>query len=168
VQAPAVSGETRSLAFKDQISAIFDDRARIAAGGKPGKVPCIADDLEAAKSGSAAVLFPDLHAYESFDGIHECGGQWENWVTQQTQLHMLEFEAQAMIHRISPTPLLMVIPGNDVTVRTSCQLQAFGKAQEPKELFFLEGAGHFHIYRGEYFERNIAVQIDFLNRKLRG
>ncbi|KAE8395652.1 Alpha/Beta hydrolase protein [Aspergillus alliaceus] len=168
VQAPAVSGETRSLAFKDQIPAIFEDRARIAAGGERGKIPCIADDLEEAKSGLAAVLFPDMHAYESFDGIYECGGQWENWVTQQTQLHMLKFEAQAMIHRISPTPLLMVIPGNDVTVRTSSQLQAFDKAQEPKELLFLEGAGHFDIYRGEYFERNIAVQIDFLHRKLQG
>lgn len=167
VQAPAVSGETRSLAFRDQIPALFDDRARIAAGGEPGKTPCIAGDLEEAKSGSAAVLFPDLHAYDSFEGIDVCGGRWENWVTQQTQLYMLEFEAQAMIHRISPTPLLMVIPGNDVTVLTSSQLQAFRKAQEPKELFFLEGAGHFDIYRGEYFERNITVQIDFLNRKLR-
>lgn len=166
VQAPAVSGESRSLAFKDRIPALFQDRARVATGGERGRVPCIALSHEDAKSGTAAVLFPDLHAYESFEGIYACGGRWENWVTEQTQLYMLEFEAQAMIHRVSPTPLLMVIPGNDVTVRTSSQLQAFGKALEPKQMLFLDGAGHFDIYRGAYFEKSIAVQIDFLRRHL--
>ncbi|KAJ5126430.1 Alpha/Beta hydrolase protein [Penicillium atrosanguineum] len=166
VQAPAVSGEARSLAFKDRIPALFQDRAHVVAGGERGRVPCIAHSQEEAKLGSASVLFPDLHAYESFDGVYECGGRWENWVTKQTQLHMLEFEAQAMIHRVSPTPLLMVIPGNDFTVRTSSQLQAFGKAREPKQMLFLDGAGHFDIYRGDYFEKNIAVQIEFLRKYL--
>ncbi|KAL6228972.1 hypothetical protein BDW75DRAFT_250306 [Aspergillus navahoensis] len=166
VQCPAVSGETRSLAFQDRIPALFADRARIAAGEPRGRVPCIAPDRETAKIGSAPVLFPDLHAYDALEGIDKCGGTWENWVTEQTQLHMLEFEAQAMIHRIAPTPLLMVVPGNDVTVQTSSQLAAFGKAREPKELVFLDKAGHFDIYRGEYFERNIAAQIKFLKAHL--
>lgn len=165
-QCPAVSGETRSLAFKDRIPALFEDRSRIADGGPRGRVPCIAPDFESARTGSAPVMFPDLHAYESFGGINECGGQWENWVTQQTQLYMLDFEAQSMIHRIAPTPLLMVVPGNDRTVLTSSQLAAFGKAKEPKELLMIEGAGHFDIYRGEFFERNIAAQIKFLRSKL--
>lgn len=60
----------------------------------------------------------------------------------------------------------MVIPGNDVTVRTSSQLRAFGKAREPKQMLFLDGAGHFDIYRGDYFEKNIAAQIDFLRKYL--
>jgi hypothetical protein len=163
VQCPAVSGETRSLAFQDRIPSLFADRARIVAGEKPARVACISPDPEAAKAGTAPVLFPDLHAYRSFEGIHDCGGLWENWVTQQTQLHMLEFEAQSMIHRIAPTPLLMVILGNDRTVLTSSQLTAFGKAREPKQLVYLEAAGHFDIYRGEFFERNITAQIEFLN-----
>jgi fermentation-respiration switch protein FrsA (DUF1100 family) len=168
VQCPAVSGETRSLAFQDRIPTLFADRAQIAQGEPRGRVPCIASDLESAKAGSAPVLFPDLHAYRSFDGIHECGGRWDNWVTQQTQLHMLEFEAQSMIHRIAPTPLLMVVPGNDRTVLTSSQLVAFGKAKSPKQLVFLEGAGHFDVYRGDFFERNIAAQIGFLRSEVGG
>ncbi|KAJ6780699.1 hypothetical protein PWT90_09069 [Aphanocladium album] len=166
IQCPANSGEQRSLAFQDRIPQLFEDRARIAAGEPRGRVPCIAPDLESAQTGSAPVLFPDLHAYQSFDGIHECGGKWENWVTQQTQLNMLEFEGHAMIHRIAPTPLLMVIPGNDKTVTTSSQLVAFGKAREPKQMLFLENAGHFDVYRGEIFERNIKAQIDFLKAHL--
>lgn len=152
--------------LKDRIPALFADWARIAAGEPRGRVPCIAPDLESAKRGSAPALFPDLHAYESSNGINECGGPWQNWVTEQTQLHMLEFEAQTMIHRIAPTPLLMVVPGNDVTVRTSSQLAAFGKAREPKELVFLDKAGHFDVYRGECFKGNIAAQIEFLKAHL--
>lgn len=166
VQCPSVSGEKRSIAFKDRIPALFEDRARITDGGTRGTVPCIAPDLESAKAGTAAVLFPDLHAYQSFGGILECGGRWENWVTEQTQPHMLEFEFQPMIHRIAPTPLLMVVPGNDKTVLTSSQVVAFGKAQEPKKLLYLDGAGHFDIYLGDYFERNIVVQINFLKTQL--
>jgi cephalosporin-C deacetylase-like acetyl esterase len=166
VQCPAVSGETRSLAFKDRIPALFDDRAHIVAGGERGRVPQIAPDLESAKRGDAAVMFPDLHAYQSMKGITELGARWENYITEQTQLHMLLFEGQAMIHRISPTPLLMVVPDSDVTVRTSAQLAAYEKAKEPKELLLLEGCGHFDVYTGQAFEKNIRVQIDFLKRKL--
>lgn len=39
VQCPAVSGETRSLAFKDRIPALFADRAQIVAGEPRGRVP---------------------------------------------------------------------------------------------------------------------------------
>ena len=112
------------------------------------------------------MMFPDLHAYQAMEGIPSLGARWENYLTEQTQLHMLLFEGQAMIHRISPTPLLMVVPGMDVTVKTSAQLAAFEKAREPKELLYLEGYGHFDIYMGEAFERNIRGQIGFLRRKL--
>jgi hypothetical protein len=154
--------ERRDLWHSRIASSLFADRARIVAGEEPTRVACIATDLEAAKAETAPVSFPDLHAYRSFEGIHDCGGLCENWVTQQNQLHMLEFEAQSMIHRIAPTPLLMVVPGNDRTVLTLSQLIAFGKAREPKQLVYLEAAGHFDIYRGDFSERNIEAQIEFL------
>jgi len=83
-------------------------------------------------------------------------------MTQQTQLHMLEFEPQSMTRRIAPTPLLMVVPGNDHTVLRPSQLISFGKAREPRQLVYLEAAGHFDVYTGDFFERNIAAQIKFL------
>lgn len=162
VQAPAVSGETRSLAFKDRIPVLLAERAHIIAGAEPEKVPLISDSLEAAKAGMAKVMFPGVHAYEQMQGISNCGARWDNYVTTQTQLHMLEFEGQAMIHRISPTPLLMVIPGNDILVTTASQLATFTKAREPKQLLYLDGAGHFDIYTGEWFKKNITVQLEFL------
>jgi fermentation-respiration switch protein FrsA (DUF1100 family) len=166
VQCPSVSGETRSLAFKDRIPALFEDRRRIVEGRERGRVAMIAPDRTSAATGKASVMFPDLHAYEHMHTIPELGAKWENYLTEQTQLHMLLFEAQAVIHRISPTPLLMVIPGSDMTVKTASQLAAFEKAKEPKEILYLEGAGHFDVYSGDYFEQNIAAQIEFLKKHL--
>lgn len=164
VQAPAVSGETRSAAFAEQIPLVLEDRARIAAGQAARRVPVIASNREAAVARSEKVMFPGVYEYDETQEQRKSGGQWENYVTSQTQLHMLEFEAQAMIHRVSPTPLLMVVPGKDVLVTTSSQLAAFGKAREPKQLVYLDDAGHFEIYTGDAFDRNIKAQLEFLSR----
>ncbi|KAI9036911.1 alpha/beta hydrolase [Aspergillus affinis] len=166
VQCPAVSAETRSLAFNDSIPGILNERARITAGSEPERVPLIAETLEAARSGNNTALFPGVHAYEHVRGLYDCGGRWENYVTVQTQLNMLAFEGPGLAHRISPTPLLMVVPGNDILVTTASQMAAYEKAREPKQLLYMDGAGHFDIYTGNWFEENIKVQIEFLGKWL--
>ncbi|UPK96810.1 hypothetical protein LCI18_007745 [Fusarium solani-melongenae] len=157
VQAPAVSGETRSLAFRHRIPELLEDRKRIVSDlGIPSADPSKTD-----------AMFPTKDAYNILIEQEKSGSRWENSVTSQTQLHMLSFEAQAMIHRISPTPLLFVIPGNDILVSTSSQMDAFNKAREPKRLHYLEGCGHFDIYLGDYFKDNIKAQIQFLERYIK-
>ncbi len=64
VQCPSVSGETRSLAFKDRIPALFEDRRRIVEGQERGRVAMIAPDRTSAATGQAPVMFPDIHAYD--------------------------------------------------------------------------------------------------------
>ena len=109
-------------------------------------------------------MFPTKDASDILIEQENCGSQWENYITPQTQLHMLSFEAQAMFHRISPTPLLLVIPGNDVLVITSSEMDAFNKAQESRQLHYLKECGHFDMYLGDYFQDNIKAQIQFLER----
>ncbi|KIL85459.1 hypothetical protein FAVG1_11417 [Fusarium avenaceum] len=164
IQCPAVSGETRSLAFKDRIPTLLEDRGRITSGLDPPTVPLIAADRESSDPTTTNAMFPTKDAYDTLSLQKTCGSRWENYITSQTQLHMLSFEGQSMIHRVSPTPLLFVVPGNDVLVTTASQMNAFDKAREPKELLYLDGCGHFDLYRGDYFEKNIKVQIDFLDR----
>ncbi|RAK90882.1 alpha/beta superfamily hydrolase [Aspergillus costaricaensis CBS 115574] len=165
-QCPAVSGETRSLAFKDRISSILKERSRITAGLKPERIPLIAESLEGAESGNTTAMFHGVHAFETVRGSYNCGGLWENSVTVQIRLNMLEFEGKGMLHRISPTPLLMVVPGNDVLVTTASQLAAYENARKPKQLFYIDGAGHFDIYTGDWFEQNIKGQIEFVKEWL--
>lgn len=106
IQAPAVSGETRSLAFRHRIPRLLRDRKRITSDLGHSTVPLIAPDRESADPSKTDAMFPTKDAYDILIEQENCGSQWENYVTSQTQLHMLSFEAQAMIHRISPTPLL--------------------------------------------------------------
>jgi fermentation-respiration switch protein FrsA (DUF1100 family) len=154
------------LAFKDRIPGILKERARITAGLEPERVPLIAENLKVAQSGTTTAMFPGVHAYEQVRGSYDCGGRWENSVTVQTQLNMLAFEGQGMVHRISPTPLLMVVPGNDILVTTASQMATYEKAREPKQLLYIDGAGHFDIYTGDWFEQNIKGQIEFLGKWL--
>ncbi|KAG7420068.1 hypothetical protein ACKAV7_003960 [Fusarium commune] len=164
VQCPAVSGEVRSLAFKDRIPTLLEDRRQITSGLDPPTVPLIAADRESSDPAKTNAMFPTKDAYDLLTLQRTCGSRWENYITSQTQLHMLSFEAQSMIHRLSPTPLLFVVPGNDILVRTASQMDAFNKAREPKQLLYLDGCGHFDLYTGEYYKENIKVQIEFLDR----
>ncbi|KAF5721534.1 alpha beta hydrolase superfamily hydrolase [Fusarium globosum] len=167
IQCPAVSGETRSIAFKDRIPTLLEDRRQITSGSEPPTIPLVAADRESADPAKTNAMFPTKDAYDVINLQNDCGSRWGNFITSQTQLHMLLFEGQAMIHRISPTPLLFVVPGNDVLVKTEYQMDAFNKASEPKQLLYLDGCGHFDLYVGGYFKQNIKAQIEFLDRHVK-
>ncbi|PIA99291.1 hypothetical protein CB0940_03556 [Cercospora beticola] len=165
VQCSGIAGHYFPKSFKDLLPGVLNNRAKNTPSNQ-SRIPVVAADRESAKTGTAPALFNSLDAYDNYTEIYSTGGKWENWVTEQTLLHMWELDAEAMMHRISPTPFLMVIPSNDTLVTTDSQLTAYGKAKEPKQMVWIEGAGHFDIYKGEFFERNIKAQIEFLRKNL--
>lgn len=71
----------------------------------------------------------------------------------------------AMIHLISPTPLLLTVLLNDVLTPPDIALEAYNNAREPKQLQLLQG-GHFDAYHGPTFETNVATQAEFLKKWL--
>lgn len=72
-----------------------------------------------------------------------------------------------MVHRISPTPLLMTVAENDVVCPTDIALEAYERAREPKELHIIPG-GHFDAYTGFNFQVNADRQVEFLRKTLCG
>ena len=70
-----------------------------------------------------------------------------------------------MVHRISPTPLLMTVASNDVLTPTDIAISTFERARQPKELHIIPG-GHFDGYTGPNFEKNAGKQTEFLKRTL--
>ena len=78
-----------------------------------------------------------------------------------------EYNPAAHIHHISPTPLLMTVPQNDVLTPTTLALEAYSRALEPKQLQILPG-GHFDVYTGFNFDRNVKTQAEFLKKYLCG
>lgn len=75
------------------------------------------------------------------------------------------YDPSAWIHRISPTPLLMMVAQNDILTPTDLALEAYERARQPKELHILPG-GHFDLYSGPNFEPNAGKQVEFLKKHL--
>lgn len=166
VQAPFVSGEVQLETRMEMLPAIYKDRAATRAGEEWPLTGIVASTLEEAEQGLARAILSDAVAYKYFQDSCERGGNWENRLTTMSVFRMLRFEPIKYIHRIAPTPLLMVLGDRDVSVLTSHQLETFELAREPKQLHILKDCSHFGPYRGKTFEENIVVQIEFLKKHL--
>ncbi|RFU81410.1 alpha beta superfamily hydrolase [Trichoderma arundinaceum] len=167
-QVPFVSGEQQSALYGNLISHVLSDRAKMLhqTDEAPTYMPIIAETLEQAERGEATTVLNQPDAYQYFTNSAERWPTWENKMTIQSLFKFIKNEPQAFIHRISPTPFLMVVAEQDTTVLTSTQLAAYQLAREPKQLHLLRGYGHFDVYSGEAFELNITAQIDFLKKNV--
>ncbi|RFU30920.1 hypothetical protein B7463_g5401, partial [Scytalidium lignicola] len=164
IQAPFVSGELQFETHMGFFPGVLQDRARIRAGEEMPLTRLVASTIEEATAETANVLLRDAVAFRYFQDSHAQGGNWENKMTTMSLFRALRFEPIKYIHRITPTPFLMVLGDKDVSVLTSHQLQAFELAREPKQLHILKNCGHFGPYRGDFFKENVAVQIEFLKK----
>jgi uncharacterized protein len=64
---------------------------------------------------------------------------WENKVTLQSMRHFGMYNSGTWVSRVSPTPLLFVVPQQDILTATDMALAAYEQALEPKELILLAG-----------------------------
>lgn len=162
LQVPFVSGESVALASGIPTSLLVADRGKTIADGSYSKVPNFPSSIEELTSGTSHAVLKDPEALPFIDEMRRRGLDWSSVCTVQSLTNTVLHEPQAYIHRISPTPMLMIVADRDVTTQTHLQLEAFEKALPPKKLEIIKGAGHFTPYFGEAFERNIRAQIDFL------
>ena len=85
---------------------------------------------------------------------------WRNEVTLRTVEMLMDYEPEAYITRISPTPLLMVVAAGDVLTPADLAVAAYQQALEPKRLVLLPG-GHFDAYTGPDFELSSGAARDW-------
>jgi fermentation-respiration switch protein FrsA (DUF1100 family) len=79
--------------------------------------------------------------------------------------HIVTFDAFRAADLIAPRPLLMIVGREAVTSWMS--VEAFQQAQSPKELVWIEGAGHNDLYdRDEYVTPAVATLADFYSNHL--
>ncbi|KAF2117939.1 Alpha/Beta hydrolase protein [Lophiotrema nucula] len=161
-QVPFVSGEQASQAFGPMHEIFLNERGAVRQGAAPTMVPVTAETVEEALSGTCKAILPDPDAVGFHAEMDRRGYKREKMATLQSALTMALHEPHAVIHRIAPIPLLMVLGSRDVTIPTRTQLAMYSKALEPKRLRIIKDAGHFDPYHGEAFEQNIQAQVDFL------
>ena len=145
-QVPLVSGyeNIRSLVRSDLIGGFEDmfdaDREARFRGEEPVRVPAVNED----PLGPAAMPTPD--SYRWFTETHELRApSWRNEITLRSVEMLREYEPDSYVHRIAPTPLLVLVAENDVLTPTELTLATYQKAREPKKLVILPG-GHFDAY----------------------
>ncbi|MCC7547776.1 MAG: alpha/beta hydrolase [Burkholderiales bacterium] len=115
------------------------DRAQRYTSGKVNYLPVVGPE------GSPSAL-PTPESYDFFMKVVQTSApRWENRVTLESIEKFLEYNPGASIHRISPTPLLMVVARDDRLTPTDLAIDAYERAREPKKLAVFEG-GHFDAY----------------------
>lgn len=91
--------------------------------------------------------------------------KWPNRITLRSLEMYGEYEPAAIIERISPTPLLMVVALQDTITYTDDCLEAYSRAREPKRLVTFEG-GHHAFYTNQ-FETASGAARDWFVEHLR-
>ena len=124
----------------------FDSDRDAQARGEPPRV------VTASPSGSDAAAWA-----EAIDR----DGAYPNEVTLRSMELLTEYEPETFIHRIGPTPFLMIAATQDITTPTEEQLVAFSRATEPKRLVLIEG-GHYDPYIGKLEEVSAAARDWFV------
>ena len=157
-QVPHIDGPEASLRWAPAHiapalrSAIEMDRSRRFAGGAPLTIPVVADGEGAQKA------LGGEESYRFFiEGQKTRAPSWRNEITLRSVEWAMEYDPAAQIHRISPTPLLMIVAKDDKVTPTDLALGAFARAREPKRLALLEG-GHFDPYLERFDEASGAAR----------
>jgi hypothetical protein len=78
---------------------------------------------------------------------------------------MVTFDAFSFVNLIAPRPLLLIVGRAAVT--SWMAVEAFQKAQSPKELHWVDGASHVDLYdKDEYVTPAVAKLNDFFAAEL--
>lgn len=145
-----LAGHAGLRATRDRLD---EDWRRRYEGGASARVPHLTLDHETAKD------TPDL-ASEMFPS-------YRNEKTLDSAEHLLTFAPEDLIHRLAPTPLLMIANGGWDPYHMIEEAQsAFAKAGEPKRLAVLP-YDVLGLYTGPGLDEAMALAVDWFDRYLR-
>jgi fermentation-respiration switch protein FrsA (DUF1100 family) len=140
---------------------LAEDRLRRYGGEESVRIPVVAPEGEPS-------ALPTPESYEWFTETGETiAPNWRNEVSLASMEKFLEYSPAANIDRISPTPLLMIVAGNDTLTPTDLAVAAYERALEPKSLVITSGA-HFDAYTEPGLSETAIPAVDWFERYLLG
>jgi uncharacterized protein len=166
-QVPLVDGwENAQRLMRPDVFASFhemlaQDRTSRYEGEESVKIPIVAPEGE-------PCALPTPESYEWFIRTGEnIAPNWRNEVSLESMEKFLEYNPAANIHRISPTPLLMIVAGGDTLTPTDLAIAAYERALEPKSLVVTGGA-HFDAYTEPGLSETAIPAVQWFERHLLG
>jgi fermentation-respiration switch protein FrsA (DUF1100 family) len=156
------NGKQDPAVFKNMLDAAAAARNSEARGEGVGMFPIFPETEDQVRA------MGDLHAFEG----------WEYYCTDRAQHprsaklftwnsvdRIACFEAFRFIDQIAPRPLLMIAGTQAVT--SWMTTEAIANAQEPKELFWIDGATHVDLYdKDEYVTPAVSKLAEFFRTNL--
>jgi len=169
-----VSGVDIALQFRrgadgKQVPAVFQGLLDVAAKARTAEArgegvqrfPLFPKSEAEARAGGQH-LFEGWEYYSSPRAQHPRSAQAMTWSSVDK---IATFDAFRFIDTISPRPLLFILGSNAVTKWMATE--AFERAKEPKELFWIDGASHVDLYdKPEYVGPAVAKLSDFFHKEL--
>jgi fermentation-respiration switch protein FrsA (DUF1100 family) len=148
--------------FEEFVEMLAQDRLQRYAVGEGASVPVVAPEGEPS-------ALPTPESYEWFTSAGESiAPNWRNEVSLESMEAFLEYNPEANIHRISPTPLLMVVAEGDTLTPTDLAIGAYERALEPKSLVILEGGKHFDAYTEPGLSKAALPAVEWFEQHLMG
>lgn len=80
----------------------------------------------------------------------------------ETAEAVIEWRPEALVHRLSPRPLLVIMAERDTRVPPEQSLRLFERAREPKSLVVLEGVEHHEVYEPPARDRLLEAVLSWL------
>lgn len=163
-QVPTISGwraaqqKLSSNALIEQQRWFEEDREARFAGAEPATVPMVSSDP------AAAVAYPGADSYHYMWGQGQRCPSWRNLVTVRSLELARGYEPGALIGRIAPTPLLMIIADSDTVTPSGLQQDAYQNARHPKRLVLVPG-DHYGVY-SVHFGLTSSAAADWFERHL--
>ncbi|GHO61167.1 hypothetical protein KSC_000590 [Ktedonobacter sp. SOSP1-52] len=122
------------------------------------------------ETGEEARAIGGQHGYDGWEYYRTPRGSHprsENYLVLRSIDLLAQFNAFGLVHLISPRPLLMIAGSEAATAYFT--REAIDKAQQPKELFWIDGATHVDLYdKEEYVPTVVAKLDDFFGAHLGG
>jgi uncharacterized protein len=110
--------------------------------------------------------WPSQEWYDAFMDLSKPAPNWLNKITVESFETHMYYRPTADIHRISPTPYLMVIASDDVITPTDAEKKAFERAKEPKKLVIVPGR-HFDAYKGAKHDAFATPAVEWFSKWLK-
>lgn len=118
----------------------------------------------AAPEGESSV-WPLKEWYDSFMELSAHAPSWLNKISIDSLETHVFYRPVAEIHRVSPTPYMMIIASDDIITPTAAEKEAFARAKEPKKLVEVQGR-HFDAYKGPKHDQFAGPAVEWFKQWL--